>query len=800
MVSSRAAICIAIAFIGFPIAVWAEPGPDDQDSVTNEAAVSDPEDASEPEDADDIESLVVTARRRPELLQETPVAATVLGGELLQQRGVDSLEDIGAYVPNLTAFSGVQHQGSFYSRGVGQRDSFVTLDPGVGIYVDDVYVARGQGALLPTLDLERIEALRGPQGTLYGKNTIGGAIKLISEKPGPEPYIAGALGGGEYDSINGGATLNAPIVDGLLYSRFAFVGRSAEGYTENTFNGERYNDDDLKAARAQFRLLPLEAITLDLSGHYASQSMEARASKCRVSNATLAGFIPGLAASCGAAQRASTYRFATELDERYFLDSYGTSLVAAWEAGPAFGLFESLDLKSVSAWQQQEVEDGFLDLDATALPYLSQQTLDPQRQTQWSQEIQAVAAALDDRMRITAGLYGFWEDTGDGDVLSNNFFVPRIERTEIRNDSYAAYGQTSVTPLAWLELTGGIRGTWETKRAKRTIVCDFGFPCDGTVPAIVDRADKSFEQVTPMGGISLKAPDSWLSDLPVDSGILYFTYSEGYKSGGFATRRDPSVSQIPDFDAEQLDNYELGTKLDFWNSRVLLNAAFFYSEYEDIQLTVARVNPASAPFQPDIGSSIANAGKANIKGLELELVTRPWDALVVRGSVGVTDAEYDEFDDQTWDINPGTGAVENIRTQDRSNETFYNVPELSLDGSIEYPLLLERIGLPDWGTVTPLVHAYYQTETDTHFTAAGYASRRFRQDDYTIVDLRLIWDLPDDRTQLTLFVDNVGDTHYFDSSVDLTNTIGIGGVYYARPRFFGAEIRYRWHDPSFLRM
>jgi len=172
----------------------------------------------------------------------------------------------------------------------------------------------------------------------------------------------------------------------------------------------------------------------------------------------------------------------------------------------------------------------------------------------------------------------------------------------------------------------------------------------------------------------------------------------------------------------------------------------------------------------------------------------------VRGSVGVTDAEYDEFDDQTWDINPGTGAVENIRTQDRSNETFYNVPELSLDGSIEYPLLLERIGLPDWGTVTPLVHAYYQTETDTHFTAAGYASRKFRQDDYTIVDLRMIWDLPDDRTQLTLFVDNVGDTHYFDSSVDLTNTLGIGGVYYARPRFFGAEIRYRWHDPSFMKL
>jgi iron complex outermembrane receptor protein len=167
--------------VSFSAVGSADPLPDDHAGVTIAAA-----DASE-ESTDDIESLVVTARRRPELLQETPVSATVLSGPLLEQRGINSLEDIGAYVPTSPRSRASQHQGTFYSRGVGQRDAFVTLDPGVGIYVDDVYVARGQGALLPTLDLERIEVLRGPQGTLYGKNTIGGAIKLVSEKPGPEP-------------------------------------------------------------------------------------------------------------------------------------------------------------------------------------------------------------------------------------------------------------------------------------------------------------------------------------------------------------------------------------------------------------------------------------------------------------------------------------------------------------------------------------------------------------------------------------------------------------------------------------
>jgi iron complex outermembrane receptor protein len=755
-----------------------------------------PADASEA--ADDIESLVITARRRPELLNETPVAATVLGGELLQERGIDSLEDIGAYVPNLTAFSGVQHQGTFYSRGVGQRDAIVTLDPGVGIYVDDVYVARAQGALLPTLDLERVEVLRGPQGTLYGKNTIGGAIKLVSEKPGPEPYIAGSLGGGEFDTIRGSATLNAPIVDGLLYSRFAFAGRSDEGYTTNMVNGKHYNNDDLKAARAQFRLLPREDVTLDLTGHYSSQRESARGAKCRVSDPAIVGAIdsavPGYAAGCRTPEAASTYRFASELDDHYLLDSYGTSLVGAWEAGPRFGLFDSLDVKSVSAWQQQKVDDAFLDLDASANPFLFQLTVDPQRQNQWSQEFQGVAAALDDRMRITAGLYGFFEDSANGDVLSGSFGNQRKERVEIRNNSYAAYGQTSVTPREWLELTGGVRGTWETKHAKRTI--EFS-QLPGNEPP-VERADKAFQQVTPMAGIALKAPERWIGDTPIDSGMLYFNYSQGYKSGGFATRRDPSVQRIPDFDAEELDNYELGLKLDFFDRRVMFNTALFYSDYKDIQLTVARVNPNSPPFQPDIGSSIANAGAATIQGLEVELIARPWDALVVRGSVGLTDAKYDEFFDQTWDINPGTGLVENVRQQDRSHEAFFNIPELSLDGSIEYPIALNRVGLSGYGTLTPFVHAYYQTHTDTHFTAAGYASHRFRQGDYTLVDLRLMWDLWDDRTQLSVYVDNVLDTKYFDSSIDLTNTLGIGGVYYGRPRMVGAEIRYRWHDPSFL--
>ena len=805
---SRAWIVFALALLlGAPQLGWAQDETDDAKTEAERAAEEADAQAREEleqkqeleatgetdEDLDDIENLVVTARRRPEFLQQTPVAATVLGGELLEQRGVDSLEDAAVYVPNLSGFSGVQHQGTFYQRGVGQRDAVVTLDPGVGIYVDDVYIARAQGALIPTVDVERLEVLRGPQGTLYGKNTIGGAIKIVSQKPGPIPYITGAIGGGQYETINGSATVNAPIIDDLLYSRFTFAGKDSEGFTQNIVNDKHYNDDNLKAVRAQFRLLPLEYLTLDLSGHYATQRQDGRGAKCRTSNPALGGlspFIGAIQAACDVADSETTWEFASDLDDHYFLDTWGTSLVADWEVGPILGL-DSFDVKSVSSYQHQDVEDAFLDLDATGLGFpfqIYQRTVEPQGQTQYSQELQATTG-IGDLLRLTAGVYGFWEDTNRGDVLSNNATSQRVERTEIENSSYALYGQGSVTPWDWMEVTAGLRSTWETKSAKRTIVFNGFAPITGELP--VEHASEDFSQLTPMAGIAFQAPEGWLTDTPVGSSLLYFTWSQGYKSGGFSTRRDPSIGTIPDFKPEEIDNYEVGLKLDFFENRLILNTALFYSKYEDIQLTVARaatVNPA--PFTPDIGSSIDNAGEADIKGLEVEVIARPFDLLVLRGSVGVTDAQYEEFDDLTFVVGNATTTAMPL---DRSDEAFYNIPDLSVDGSVEWPF-----SVFSFGTLTPLVHVYYQTATNNHFTHEGYVTGDFRQNSYTLVDLRMIYDLPDERTQLSVFCNNVADIEYFTSAVDLTNTLGVGGRYYEMGRFIGGEVRYRWESPGFM--
>ena len=795
-------VCVALGmgFVASP--GWSiEEEPAQSAGQTEEEAQYERTAASE-DDLDDIETIVTTGRRRSEFLQETPVSATVLSGGQLEERGIDSIEEIGTYVPNLTAFSGVQHQGSFYSRGVGQRDALVTLDPGVGIYVDDVYVARGHGALLPTLDLERIEVLRGPQGTLYGKNTIGGAVKLVSEKPGPEPSINASFSGGTIGSMDrfGMAdwttAANTPIVDNLLYSRWSFARRDHSGYTKNNFNDQAYNDDHMLAGRSQFRLLPHEYVTLDLAGHYSRERDDAHGAKCRISDPTLAGFLGpfGLPQACQAADDTSTYDFTTNRDDKYRLDTYGTSLTADWELGSALDI-GSVDLKSITSWQEQQVDDGFMDLDATELSLLEMWTTQKQRQTQISQELQTTTSALNNNLKVTSGVYGFWENTDGGDIESISFFQSRQEKVEIENASYALYSQGSWTPLPWMELTTGLRWTFEQKAAHRTI--DFGAsgPEDPN-----EHANDTFSQWTPMAGIAFRAPDSLLGALPgvntVSNALFYFTWAQGYKSGGFSTRRDPSVFAISDFDPEELDNFELGLKLDLLDDRLQLNTALFYSLYDNMQLTVVRVNPLSPAFQPDLGSSITNAGESHIKGLELEAVIRPIDSLVLRTSVGLTDGEYDEFVDQTWDINPGTGEVENIRDLDRSGEEFFNVPNLSVDATVEYTIDGSWLGLPRAGSFTPIAHVYYQDSTHAHVTPSGFDSNDFRQKPYTLLDLRMIYDLPDDRTQMTLFANNVLGTEYFTSAVDLTNTIGMGGVYMAAPRTVGGEIRYRWSIPS----
>jgi len=218
----------------------------------------------------------------------------------------------------------------------------------------------------------------------------------------------------------------------------------------------------------------------------------------------------------------------------------------------------------------------------------------------------------------------------------------------------------------------------------------------------------------------------------------------------------------------------VGLKFDSFDSRLLVNTSFFYSLYRGMQLTVQRVNPGDAT---DIGSAISNAGRATLWGFEVESVVRPIQDVVARISVGLTDAKYDRFIDNGLD---------------RSKEALFNIPKWNVNALFEYAFDLKKIGLARFGRITPAVNVSYRTDTNTHFTNEGYKTGFFRQNAFALVDLRLIWDLDDDRTQFMFFMNNVTDEDYFLSSLDLTNSIGLGSRYYSPPRTFGATVSYRW--------
>jgi outer membrane receptor protein involved in Fe transport len=287
--------------------------------------------------------------------------------------------------------------------------------------------------------------------------------------------------------------------------------------------------------------------------------------------------------------------------------------------------------------------------------------------------------------------------------ITNSASPARFDQPKIDNKSRAVYTQWTVEPLQFLHVTGGIRYTWEEKELTRF------------EPGFMGHRSETFSKWTPMGSASLVAPEPWLDAIRGDSAILYYTYAEGFKSGGFNEIQDVSTGDpVPGFKEEELTSHEVGLKLGFLENRLLLNTALFYNEYEDLQLTVIRVSGDGT----QIGSSITNAGEATIKGFEVELVAQPVQGLQANASVGYLDAEYDEF----FDTVPGMPGV----LQDRSDEPFFNVPEWSVSAGVQYKFELDGLfDGRDLGSLTPRFDFSYKSKRAYHLTRAGFESGLF---------------------------------------------------------------------------
>lgn len=745
-------------------------------------------------EASGVQPIVVTARRREESLQDTPISITALTADDLNSRSLTSLNDIGNFVPNVSMTAGASGSGggnnlSVYIRGLGQNDFLFTVDPAVGVYVDGVYYPRSLGSTLDLLDVERVEVLRGPQGTLFGKNTIGGAVSVTSVAPSGDTggYVEGTYG--SYDRIDVRGAIETSLVDDILAARVSFSSRDRDGFgtRRDFFTGEVVDhpgDENQSAARLALRWTPASAITIDLTADYSrwrQQSVpevllsfdQSASIVAQLWNIFVADPVPISTAFISPDPYTS---FGTGPNENT-LDAWGVAGTIEWE------LADNLTMKSITAYREMSATFG-RDGDGGPVDYIA--TFNDQRQHQFSQEIQLLGTAFDDRLTwVFGGFYfdEFGRDTNDVTLASGLFGAfeallgpidgsPLATPTapggpgnpinvaldldfdifnEIEIDSYAVFGQATFGITDALNITVG--GRYSHERKEYTL--EHVRTASGVPIIPLTNVSDSWDSFTPMASLDYRFSPALL---------VYGSVSRGFKSGGFNGR--PTVSNTPPvpFDPEEVTAYEIGFKSDLFDRRLRFNTAFYYNDYTDIQLSRVNANSAGVLIL-DLG----NAGDARVTGFEVELQAQPTNNLTLTGALGYTDFDYTSLAPGVTDITLQTRPPLVSRWTANASAA-YTIPvsgssSLTLRGDVSYrsQAFLESSNLPG-----------------------------LSQDAYALVNARISYENSDSGLELAVFVTNLTDKVYLAGGLSALSSFGTTEGFYGRPREFGVSARARF--------
>lgn len=788
-----------------------------------------------------LEEVIVTARKRQENMQETPVAVTALDATTLRDAGVRNLADLNQLAPNIEVSSanGNAPLANIYIRGVGQRNSGVNIDSGVGIYMDGVYLGRPDGALLDIVDIQSVQVLRGPQGTLFGKNTTGGALVFTTNKPVEE--FEGLVGGrlGDYGRQDVDFVLNAPVTDSL-WTRLSGAYRSADGFIHNKYDGEDYMNEDRQSLMWQTRWAAGEDWLLDLNLNWSQTDQRARPQKCQpvpgyngwqaellntlavtpATGRTLGDFCQD-AAQAGGGDRLTVI---SDLGGDYKATNKGAALTARWDIN------EDLALKSITAWRYTEAEQDD-ELDNTGIPFLHRTTTvhpsfsGPTETDQYSQEFQLTGSLFSERLQYVAGVFVFSEKSDGGSevsylgpfdpALSNLFFLnTNASEKDAKNEAAAAFVQGEWEFNDSWRTTVGVRYTDEKRKLQRrryqTVPASLdmnGGPVDslggglysvqrpGFVynpdfqVALVDdsRSEVTDSDLTPMASVQYLIDESdW-----IDLGTIYLTYSQGFLSGGLS---EAPSGELESYKPEEVESWELGFKLDLLERRLRMNGAFFYTDYKNRQLTTLVINPeVGAPAPATI-----NAEKSSITGFELETTWLATQNLVLTFNMTINDGDVETFDDVQLTLGSGAVAPPGCdRTSlvvvevdscpnDRSDENLPRLPKQTYFVAAQY----------DWATsiglITPRVQASYKTDIDYCFDSASCRSGLWLEDEQFDLSARLNWVSPDEQWTGALYGNNLTDEDYIVGGTALVESSGIGGYASATPRMYGAELQYRF--------
>jgi len=744
-----------------------------------------------------IEEITVTARRRAESLQDTPISISAVTGESLIERGLQTVTEIGDFTPNVKFNSSVPISASnataaIFIRGVGQNDYQLAADPGVALYLDGVYISRGVGNVLDLLNIERVEVLRGPQGTLFGRNTIGGAVSVVTRKPGD------VFGGnveattGRFNRAQLKASVDMPLAEGFYTNASAFY-HNRDGHVKGTVAGAPdLGDTNTLGGRFAIRAEPSSDVTIDLavdgtrsreeSAPNVQIAVDENAGAAQVWNAVYSG-APGICMDTSNPARLSDQRcynsqwalapyqhagtfttispvFDNFGDRRYQsasdINIFGASGKLDWR------IDDMLSFQSITSYRKVT---GFWTRDSDHSPADIVQTRNDWTQDQFSQELQLLGNSSDARLNWVLGAY-YADESGNHADLVNVVDAVFLSGAVLDGRSLAAFGQATYEVTTNLDLTVGMRWTEDKKTFgnDNQYILEAGFLTGAPINPDGSGVQDGDPLMGPLGNEATIKDRAWtpmasLSYRWNDEFLTYVSYSEGFKGGGFTQRVLPT-GFIPTFEPETSTTYEVGFKSDFFNRLARLNGAVFHNDYDNLQITVNDPGLGFAPI-------IQNAAKARIRGFELELQARPVEPLRLEAGFGYLDAKYTNVN------------IDAFNTGVTTDNKLQNAPESTISGSAAYDFTLNGAGV-----LSPRIDWSYRSKVFNNAVNTPLLA----QDGYHLLNTAISYTSENEAYVLTLGVKNLTKELYLVSGY----TDALGGItegVYGRPREWYLTVR-----------
>lgn len=739
-----------------------------------------------------LQEIVVTAQKRTESLQDLPLAVSAVSAEMIENKGISDISTLTAVAPSIavTTTPASTANTSVFIRGIGDQEPILTADSPVSIYVDGIVLGRSTGAIFDLVDLERIEVLRGPQGTLYGRNTIGGAVNFITAKPAATFGIKQKFSYGSFDQWQTRTTLDTGDIGGTgLKARLSYVHREQDGYVDDITAPDNRDPGALNvdAVRAAVRFDNGGWFRADYAFDFNHRQGIAAAFQATVASDLLMNFMRQSPALGGDGPTVSTKRLGSLVvdDDNLSTDKvWGHTLTLEADLGA------DLTLRSLTGYRRWENQTAGEDLDgqgrilglavspallAPGGPFIPlgirEATFfsgsNTRSQKQWTQEFNLLGS-IGDRIDFVTGLFYFTETSNElnpqrptmvlpsaapipvGDVSVNSFFIPLSTVLSYRHksESYAAFAQGTYKFSDAFSITGGIRYTRDKKKLDQA----------SPNPRLLER---EFEKVN----WALSAEYRFNPDV-----LGYARVVTGYKAGGFSAR-----AVNAGYDPEEMTSYEVGLKSELLNNRLRLNATAFLADRKDLQIQQSAIGSSGAR------SIVVNAGKARYQGVEVEAQALVANGLTVSGSIGYVDRDYLEF----LIRDPATDQLVDVAHDAR----FIHSPATTINASVQYDF--PRF---DIGQLSLVLDYNYRGKIYMTPTLIGTPRRDLiAGDPRSLFGARLTLsevNIAGSEATIALWGRNLTNEAYRIHGIDF-GSLGYAGNVYGEPRSVGVDVTFK---------